>query len=166
MKNGNSSSHWFPPSRTEGVRRITGGERLSMRSSMSCAPGANGASCPMICRRGRRSTPTFATGGWMERGSAFTTPCGDRCDTPLVVIREPARRSWIVKVSRRQKKGAARLRCGEENKWPKTPYFGGYAGVGVRSARPSGGCPRSGWSQVGPGAVEDQPLAIEKDLGR
>jgi len=165
MKNGNSSNHWFRPSTAEGGALITCGERVSMPSSMSCARVANGASCPMIFRRGRRSTPIFATGGWTGPGHAFTTACGERCDKPLAVIRNPARRSWIVKVSRRRKKGAVRLRCGEENKGPKTAYFGGYVGVGAGSSRSSGRCPRSGWSQDGPGAVEEKTRAIEKDLG-
>ena len=92
--------------------------------------------------------------------------CDDRCDKRLAVILTRAPRSWIVKVSRQRKKGAARVRCGEEDKWPKTAYFGRYIGVGVGSSRPSGGYTRSRRSQAGAEAIEDKTLAIEKDLGR
>jgi hypothetical protein len=59
----------------------------------------------MIFRRGKWSTPTFAIGGWTEPGNVFTRRCAERCDTPLAVILTLARRSWIVKASRRRKKG-------------------------------------------------------------
>src|SRR6266446_5417970 len=164
MKNGKSLNHWFRPSKAEDVLLITGGERLSMPSSMSCALVANGASCRMIFRRGRLSTPIFATGGWTALGNVFTIVCAARCAGPLAVILNPARLSWIVRRSRRPKKGAARLRCGEEDKGPKTPYFGRYAGLGAGSKSPRRLGSRPRWRQDCLEAARGQALALEEDL--
>src|SRR5215831_13157445 len=136
-----------------------------MPSSMSCARVVNGASCRMIFRRGRRSTPIFATGDWTEPGNVFTIVCAARCEKPRAVIRNQARLSWIVKRSRPAKKGAAWLRCGEEDKWPKTPYFGGYFGLGAGSKSPRRLGTRPRWRQDGLAAACAKALASEEDLG-
>src|SRR5258707_520050 len=137
-----------------------------MPSCTSVGRDANGVCCRMICRTGKRFRLTFGCGVWMELGRASIMRCANKCVGRQAATRKPARRSWIVKVSRRPKKGAARLRCRQENKGPKTPYFGGYAGLGAGSARARGRYPRPSGCPVSAATAEDQTLALEKDLGR
>ena len=114
---------------------------------------------------GRRSSPIFATGDWTEPGKVFTTVCAARCEKPLAVNRNQAQLSWIVKRSRPAKKGAAWLRCGEEDKWPKTPYYGRYLGLGAGSKSPRRLGSRPRWRQDGLAAACGKALASEEDLG-
>src|SRR5450756_434804 len=130
-----------------------------------CGQVANGVLCRMISLLGKRSTPIFATGARMEHGNAFTICCVNSCVVRSDAIPNPVPVSWTAKVPRRRKKGAAGLRCGQENKRQKVAHFGRYTRFDLGGPCPCSRYSRSRWCQTSLGTVADQALAVEKDLG-
>jgi len=102
----------------------------------------------------------------MAPGSGFMMNCGAIRARQLGANGNRAQPSSTVSRSRPRKRGAARLRCRQEDQRPQTPSARRRSWVGPCCRRPSGRCSGPGWCAPGAGAASAHLHAPAIDLGR
>jgi len=95
----------------------------------------------------------FRFGGWMAPGSGFTMNCAAMPRKRLGENGNRALPSSTASRSRPRKRGAARLRCWQEDQWPQTPSARRCSWVGACCRRPSGRCSGPRWCASGVGSA-------------
>src|SRR5512140_944778 len=107
----------------------------------------------MTCLIGKPFITTSGVGGWMAPGSGFMMNCAAIRAKRLGAIGNRAQPSSIASRSRRRKKGAARLRCWQEDQWPQTAFARRCSGVGPCCHGASGRCSGPRWCTPGVGSA-------------
>lgn len=120
----------------------------------------------MTCLIGRPSITTSGVGDWMAPGSGFTMNCAAIREKRLAAIGNRALPSSTASRSRPPKRGAARLRCWQEDQRPQTPPARRRSRVGPRCRRSSRRCSGPRWCALGAGAASAHFDAPTIDLGR
>jgi hypothetical protein len=98
-----------------------------MGSSTCCAPDVRAGCCRTTSHHGRRSTANSGHGSVRAHGKRCIAHCGNSCGSGWDENRTPRPSSSIANRSRRPKKGASRVRCGEESQRQEEAYPHGHA---------------------------------------
>jgi hypothetical protein len=102
----------------------------------------------------------------MAPGSGFTMNCAAMRAKRLGENGNRALPSSTASRSRPRKRGAARLRCWQEDQWPQTPSARRCSWVGACCRRPSGRCSGPRWCASGVGSASAHLHTPTIDLGR